>query len=42
MMNLPEDVRGSKQNKTPNTGYAHVLTSRECLQMLKEKERKKK
>ena len=42
LLNLPANVHGSKQSKTPNTGHARVLTSRECLQMLKEKEEKKK
>ena len=42
LLNLPAIAHGSKQSKTPNTGHARVLTSRECLQLLKEKEEKKK
>ena len=42
LLNLPANARGSKQSKTPSTGHARVLTSSECLQMLKEKEEKKK
>ena len=39
LVNLPaNDCR----SKTVNTGHACVLTSQECLQMLKEKEEKKK
>ena len=42
LLNLPAIAHGSKQSKPPNTGHARVLTSRECLQLLKEKEEKKK
>ena len=42
LLNLPANTHGSKQSKTSKTGHARVLTSRECLQMLKEKEEKKK
>ena len=41
LLNLPSNIRKAG-SKTPNTGRARVLTSDECLRLLKEKEEKKK
>lgn len=41
LLNLPKNVR-KPSTKTPSTGRARVLTSDECLRLLKEKEEKKK
>ena len=38
LLNLPKNILDTKQK----TGRAHVLTSTECLRLLKEKEEKKK
>ena len=40
LLNLPNIHKAG--SKTPSTGRAHVLTSAECLRLLKEKEEKKK
>ena len=41
LLNLPTNIRKAG-SKTPSTGHARVLTSDECLRLLKEKEEKKK